>query len=254
MFGSRIAARCHAASAIVAFSDDQAAALRRAGFEAGQVVVIARSAPIPPVISPQRRDAARAALVAANHDLLTTASTRVAVAVGRLEAASRFGDLVRAWRIVTARHPHARLWIVGDGPDRDQLYRQIGDLDQRFRVFLPGTFDCQAELLAAADMLLVAKTHQAPPLVLLDALAAGLPVIAARSTAMSQLVVPEQTGLTFEPGDFRAIAEAVDRLLKDPAAGVHYGAAARHAAQSRPTPADEARQYTALVKRLCSAG
>jgi glycosyltransferase involved in cell wall biosynthesis len=254
LFGSRIAARCLTAPAVVAYSHEQASALCRAGFSSGQVTVIARSAPIPSANCQQQRDAARAALVSANHDLLTTASTRVALAIGRLDATARLGDLVRAWRIVTARHPHARLWIVGDGPERDKLYRQIGDLDQRFRVFLPGTFDCHDELLAAADLLLVAAPHQTPPLILLEAQAAGLPVIAARSPAMHQYVVAEHTGLDFEAGDFRAIADAVDRLLKDPEAAVQLGAAARQAAQGRPTPADEAAAYVELVQRLRSAG
>ena len=93
---------------------------------------------------------------------MTTFNSQVALAVGRLDAAHRFGDLVRAWRIVTARRSEARLWIIGDGPERDTLYRQIGDLDQRFRVLLPGTFDCLDDLIQASDMLLIPSASAVP--------------------------------------------------------------------------------------------
>ena len=151
--GSRIASRCQEARAIVATSNDLASELSQRGFAADRITVIDRTASIPPPRSPQARIDARAALAAVNYDLATTANTQVALAIGRLDVEHRFGDLVRAWRIVTARRPEARLWIVGDGPERERLYQQIGDLDQRFRALLPGTFDCLDELFQASDAL-----------------------------------------------------------------------------------------------------
>jgi glycosyltransferase involved in cell wall biosynthesis len=212
--------------------------------------VIHRQVAIPAPRSPKSRDDARASLAAVNYDLVTTANTQVTLAVGRLDSTHSLGDLVRAWRIVTARRGEARLWIVGDGPDREKLYRQIGDLDQRFRALLPGTFDCLEELLQASDMLLVPAQHTMPPLAMLEAQAAGLPVIAADSLAVHRHVAHQKTGLLYSAGDFKALAAAVLQVIEQPALGVSFGAGARQLAQSLPTPADEAAEYVALLKRL----
>ncbi len=248
--GQRIATRCHEARSVVAPTEELASALKGGGFANDCVTVIRRSTAIPPPRAPKLREDARFALAATNYDLVTTANAQVALAVGRLDEAQRFGDLVRAWRIVAARHSEARLWLVGDGPERDTLYRQISDLDQRFRVLLPGTFDCLEELFQASDMLLAPGAHAVPPLALVEAQAAGLPVVAADSSAVRSQVVHEQTGLLYPAGDFKAIAAAVNRLIEQPGEAVAFGAAARAAAETWPKPEAEARAYVDLIKQL----
>jgi glycosyltransferase involved in cell wall biosynthesis len=250
-FGSRIAARCRAARAIVAPSQPIADELAAAGYSRETITIIPRRVAVPPPQSPRLREEARAALAAANYDLVTTGSAPVALAVGRLDKLHRFGDLVRAWRIVTARRPEARLWIVGDGPEREKLYRQIGDLDQRFRVLIPGAFDCCEELLHAADVLLAPGAHAVPPLILLQAQAAGLPVIAADAPALRMHVLPEETGLVYPAGDQKALAAAVLRLFDNPATAVALGSAARQQIQTSPRPNDEAADYLTLLEHLC---
>ena len=250
--GGRIAARCHECPAIVAPNTEIAGQLRQAGFSDDRIAVIPRRVPIPLPQTAHSRDDARAALAAVNYDLVTTANTQVALAVGRFDEAHRFGDLVRAWRIVTARRPEARLWIIGDGPERERLYQQIGDLDQRFRAQLPGTFDSLDELFCASDMLLVAGSHAVAPLAMFEAQAAGLPVIAANTPAMREQVAPERTGLLYPVGDFKAIAAAVLRLIEQPDVAVAFGAAGRENAQAAATPQQEAAEYVALFERLKS--
>ena len=245
--GSRVYARCREAKAIVAHSSESVTALVGAGYNRATISVIPRTTNIPPPRNPKGREEAREALAAANYDLATTANTQIALTIGRLDAANQFGDLVRAWRIVTARKPEARLWIVGDGPERERLYRQIGDLDQRFRAMLPGTFDCQDDLLQASDMLVVAAAFLTPPMVMLQAQAAGLPIIAAESEAVGHNVRHQQTGGIYPAGDFKALAAAVLELMENPAAAVTYGAAGRAAAQAASTPQLEAQAYVDLI-------
>jgi glycosyltransferase involved in cell wall biosynthesis len=247
--GARVAARCREACTIVAPTDQVAHMLFREGFANKCVVVIPRTAIVPPVCSAIARDAARTALATANYDLVTANHAQVALAVGRLDAAHRFGDLVRAWRIVTARRAEARLWIVGDGPDREALYQQIGDLDQRFRALLPGTFDCLDELLQASDMLLVPAPHASPPQAMLQALACGLPVVAADGPAIRALISHEESGFIYTPGDIKALAAGVCGLIDRPGTAIAYGSAARAVAQSRAKPADEAQAYIDLIHR-----
>jgi glycosyltransferase involved in cell wall biosynthesis len=246
--GIRIAARCHEARVVVAATEEIAKSLINAGFAEDCVTVIPRTAAVPPISSASARDAARAALATANYDLVTASNAQVALAVGRLDTAHRFGDLVRAWRIVTARRPEARLWIVGDGPDREALYRQIGDLDQRFRALLPGTFDSLDELLQASDMLLIPSPRASPPQVMLQAQACGLPVIAADGPAISAYIKHEESGVIYPQGDIKALASAVCGMIERPGTAIAFGSAARAAAQSRPMPNDEAQAYVDLIR------
>jgi glycosyltransferase involved in cell wall biosynthesis len=186
-------------------------------------------------------------LAATNYDLATTSTAPVALAAGRLDAEHRFGDLVRAWRIVTARKSDARLWIVGDGPSRERLYHQIGDLDQRFRVLIPGTFDCLRELVQAADLFLSPAPHTVPPLALLEALAAGLPVLAADGPAIRALPGVEPA-MFFPAGDVKALGEAIIGQFEHPAAGIVRASAIRLLMQAAPTPADEAAAYADVLR------
>jgi glycosyltransferase involved in cell wall biosynthesis len=246
--GSRIAARCREAPTIVAPCAAMSKALIGDGYHAARLVHIPRSIDFPAPRTPHSREAARMALASANYDLVTTANTQIALAVGRLDAAHRFGDLVRAWRIVTARRGEARLWIVGDGPDRDALHRQIGDLDQRFRVLLPGTFDSQEELMQTADILLAPGGGASPPRVMLEALAHGIAVVTADGAAARECVEHEQTGLVYPSGEVKSLAAAVLRLIESPADAIRLGAAARTAALSRLSPALEAQAYLKLIE------
>ncbi len=247
--GSRIAARCHEAQTVITLSEPMVADLSAAGFPAKTICLLPRSSPAMPSQSPALRDAARTALAAVNADLVLTAKATVTLAVGRLDTDHRFSDLIRAWRIVTARQPEARLWIVGDGPEREHLYRQIGDLDQRFRVLIPGTFECLDELIHASDMLIVPSPHRVPPMVLLDAQAAGLSVIVAQSPTSDSYVRNGETGFIYPLGDVKGLAAAVLQLIEHPAIGIQVGAAARAAALAQGTPIDEARSYLEIMQR-----
>jgi glycosyltransferase involved in cell wall biosynthesis len=246
-FGIRIARRCQRASAIVAPSRTLAAQLLSAGFAQEKIVVIPWSVEIPPPRSPAQREAARMALAGVNSDLVTTDATPLGLAIGRLDAEHRFSDLVRAWRIVTANRPEARLWIIGDGPDRERLYRQICDLDLRYRVLIPGTFDCLDELFAAADLYLQPGACEAPPLALLSALAAGLPVVAADAPALREAIEPDQNGLVVRAGEPKALAAQIERLLSAPADGVALGAAARETIRNGPTAAQVVAELVKLL-------
>jgi glycosyltransferase involved in cell wall biosynthesis len=92
--------------------------------------------------------------------------------------------------------------------------------------------------------------HTVPPLAMLQAMAAGLPVVAADAPAMRECRNHGQTGLLYPPGDFKAIAEIVQQLFDQPGKAISLGAAARQYTQTLPTPSDEAAEYTSLIRRL----
>jgi len=231
-----------------------AAALLDAGFAAESIESVARGSMEMPALGPTSRDTARTSLAGVNADLVVTAKTIVALAVGRLDEAHRFGDLVRAWRIVTARQPDARLWIIGDGPERERLYRQIGDLDQRFRVVIPGTFDCLEELLQASDMLLIPSPFQTPPTVLLDARSIGPPAVVAQAPMAEKFIRNGETGIAYSLGDVKALAAAVLDLIEHPAMGIQLRAASRLESRSATTLVQEAQAYVEIIERMAGGG
>ncbi|MEX2173565.1 MAG: glycosyltransferase family 4 protein, partial [Pirellulaceae bacterium] len=226
-FGGRIARRCRQARRVIATSRAIEGELQRAGYEAARVVTIPRGIPLPPLANATLREAARESLAGANHDLQVGPSQPVALACGRFVPEQGFVELVKAWRTVAARFPAARLWLVGDGPQRSLLYQLIGDLDLRQRISMPGTFAETDELLEAADLFLHPATVEASTLRLAEALAAGKPVIASDLPGNREWLSAGENGVLVSPGDCPALAAAIVALLAEPARGIELGAAAR---------------------------
>jgi glycosyltransferase involved in cell wall biosynthesis len=176
--GIRCRNRCHRAAAIVFRDRATARALSRAGYAASRL----REIPDGIVPGPRRRGGsridARLALAAANHDLNSAVDAPIAVFIGRLRPRSGLGRLVRAWERVVRHWPTAKLWLIGDGPYRDDLHRLISDLDLRHCVQMPGTFESIDDLLRAADLLVHPGPLTGVPRGMLSAVAGGVRVLA----------------------------------------------------------------------------
>ncbi len=246
-FGSRIARRCCEAERIVAASGLVAAELTAAGYDAARVVVIPQGVPLPPPMSACKREQARAALAGVNHDLTTRNEDPVVVAVGRLVPESGFSNLLKAWKQVSARFPAARLWIIGDGPERDRLYQLTGDLDLRQRAFLPGIFSDYRELFEATDIYIEPGTAEGPVLPLAEALASGLTAVVTDLPNHRAWIEPNRTGLVVPPGDTTALATALVYLLEHPARRIDFGSAAREWIRQSHSLEDCAQQYLAAL-------
>lgn len=129
-----------------------------------------------------------------------------------LEAMRRLGDVP------------VRLIVAGDGPLRTELEARAAGLGDRVR-FL-GHRDDVPDLLAAADVVAHPSEFDALPTALIEALAAGRPVVATRVGGLPEVVTPE-TGMFVPAGDPAALAAALRRLATDPWRRVTLGAAAR---------------------------
>jgi glycosyltransferase involved in cell wall biosynthesis len=153
------------------------------------------------------------------------------LAVGRLRAPKDFLTLVRA----SARLPagSARVLVVGDGPDRDELEREIGRLGLEGTIALLGERADVGELLAAADVFVLPSRSEGMPMSVLEAMAAGLPVVASDVGGVAELVADGATGLLVPAGEPAALARALARLLDDRALRERMGAAGRARARDR---------------------
>jgi glycosyltransferase involved in cell wall biosynthesis len=153
------------------------------------------------------------------------------VTVGRLQAPKDALTLVRA----LAELPRGayEAVIVGDGPDRPALESEVRRLGLESTVGLAGERNDVAQLLAASDVFVLSSRSEGLPLSILEAMAAGLPVVAANVGGVSELVLQGETGFLVPPGDPRSLAGALEHLLDDPGLRGRLGAAARIRVEER---------------------
>jgi glycosyltransferase involved in cell wall biosynthesis len=146
------------------------------------------------------------------------------VSVGRLQTPKDPLSFLRALALV--RGPF-RASLVGDGPDRPAVERELERLGLGGRVTLQGTRDDVPELLASSHVFVLSSHSEALPVSLLEAMAAGLPVVATQVGGVPELVVDGETGLLVPAGDPPGLAAALQRMVDDPALRARLGAAGR---------------------------
>lgn len=139
------------------------------------------------------------------------------VYVGRLSQEKGVADLLRALARLQPRFPQARTWIAGDGPERANLQRLAADLGiGRVVEFLGFRHDACA-LMSRADIVVHVPRYEGFGLVLLEAMAAGRPVVTNDAPGgMSEIVVNGETGIVVPAGSEEKLVDALSRLAGDP--------------------------------------
>lgn len=139
----------------------------------------------------------------------------VAMQVARLDPVKDHTTAIRAIVELRRRIPRARLVIVGDGPEREAIESLVHEMGASF-VHRLGMRRDVPRLLAAADACLLTSVTEGIPLCLVEAMAAGLPVVATDVGGVSEVVEHETSGLLAAAGDVDAIASQLVRLAADP--------------------------------------
>jgi glycosyltransferase involved in cell wall biosynthesis len=147
------------------------------------------------------------------------------VSVGRLALPKEPLTLVRALASLNGRTYSALL--VGEGPHRQVVEAELAALRPAAPIVLAGNRDDVGELLARSHLFVLSTRSEGLPVTVLEAMAAGLPVIASRVGGIPELVVDGETGFLVAPGDPDGLAEAIDRLLGDAGLRERFGAAGR---------------------------
>ena len=175
--------------------------------------------------------------------------------VGRLDPVKGAPLLVEAMAQVLAQHPDARLTLVGDGPARALAEAKAKSLGIANRVTFAG-FQSQgavATLLEESDMLVLPSFAEGVPVVLMEAMASRLPVIASRVAGVQELVDDGVSGFAVPPGDVATLANRIGQLMADPALAARMGQAGRATVEQEFTIADEG-AWLAEVFRNGGAG
>jgi glycosyltransferase involved in cell wall biosynthesis len=166
------------------------------------------------------------------------------ISVGRLDPQKNPLGLIAAFAQGLGDDPRGHLLLAGDGSLREAAQRKAGA-----RVHVLGVRAEVAEMLAASDVFALASDWEGTPLAVMEAMAAGLPVVATSVGEVPELVAPGETGLLVSAGDMSALAAALARLARDPELCGAMGRAARRRAQGFGVDAMVA-EYAALYERL----
>ena len=130
-------------------------------------------------------------------------------------------------RLVCEKLPAARFLIVGDGPERTKLESLARSLGVAEAVRFLGTRSDVDEVLSLLDVLLLTSHMEANPICLLEAMAAGKPVVATRVGSVAETVLPGLSGYLVSPGDCAGMAACVLELFGDRNRAAEMGRAGR---------------------------
>jgi glycosyltransferase involved in cell wall biosynthesis len=157
---------------------------------------------------------------------------RVVGTAARLVPVKGLVDLVRAFAVVRSEVEDTRLEIAGSGPERPLLEREVDMLGLTSAVDFLGWRCDLLQLLPTWDVFAQASLEEGFGIAALEAMAAGLPVVATRVGGVPELVKDGETGWLVPRGDVRALAARLRALLLDPETRLAMGAAARARAKA----------------------
>ena len=171
-------------------------------------------------------------------------------AAGRLEAEKDYPNMLRAFRAITARNPHAMLIIAGSGSEEPMLRRMVAQLGIAERVRLLGLRQDVPNLLAAADGFVLSSAWEGMPVVVLEAMAASCPVVTTAVGAIPDIVT-SRMGIVVPPRDSTALAAGLARMMDmSDEARVRMVASARARVRAEHSRVRVLDQWEALFSRL----
>lgn len=138
---------------------------------------------------------------------------RVILSVGRLSKEKAHADLILAFQQLCETSTDFKLIIVGDGPEHSSL--EAAALPSGKRIVFTGQIGDVQTFYAMADVFVLPSHSEGSPNVLLEAMAAEVPVVATAVGGVPEIVENENSALLTLPGDPSAMARAIDRLLND---------------------------------------
>ncbi len=234
----------HEVDRLIAVSHAQAVTYSRIGVPPGRITTVpngvgARSP------GPGRR--------AARELLGLDSKQPVVITVGRLTVMKGQRHLVDAMPGLVARFPDLVVLVVGQGHLHAHLTEQAGALGVGDALRLLGHRQDARSLLDAADVFVLPSRHEGMPLVALEAMEAGLPVVATRVIGSEEVVADGETGLLVPPEDPAALRTALAALLADPVLRARMGRAGRRRYRAQFTRQRMAAQTLTVYEQALQA-
>ncbi len=169
--------------------------------------------------------------------------------VGRLAAVKGLPILLDAMKQLVQKHSKLKLTVVGDGPDRIALEKRTRHLGLGDHVEFVGKKSQSevAEQLSHTDIFVLPSFAEGVPVVLMEAMAAGVPVIATRIAGIAELVDDGNSGFLVPPSDVGALADRIHQLLEDAELRESMGQAGRESVQQEFNIQTEAGRLLAVL-------
>ncbi len=213
------------------------------GFSGGRIQVIENGIDVAQYRPSHDRSALR-------RKLGLTPDRRYVANVARLHPVKDQATLVRAFSMVAATHAEVDLLLVGDGPERGRLQALVTEMGLVTRVNFLGVRSDVPDILRAADLFALTSVSEAASLTLLEAMAAGLPVVVTDVGGNPEIVRDGQEGLLVPRGDAEKTAAALLRLLRNPNEAESLGQAGARRVQERYRLERTIESYGELYERL----
>lgn len=250
LFGSWIRRMCQKAEAVIAPSREIQEELITAGYSQEKIFYLPHGVRVPPECTPESRLRARQSLEALHPRFRLANDERLAVFVGRLHPGKGLKELLEAWRAVAVRCPSLRLWLIGEGPLEDDLARWIEEMHLWGKVVLAGSFDDVGDPLRAADLFVFPSHREGMSLALLEAMAAGLPIVATDIPGNRELLEDGQTAVLVPVENPPALAEAIIRLIENSDLASRLGRKAREVVMGQYSLEETVRRHLTLFDEI----
>jgi glycosyltransferase involved in cell wall biosynthesis len=184
------------------------------------------------------------------NDLGLSPDAYLFVTVGRLTEQKGHRYLIEAARDVVVAHPCAHFLFIGDGELRVALANQAAEADIASHVHFLGVQSDVPSLLAAVDAFVLPSLWEGLSVALLEAMAAGKPIIATAVSGTIDVLQDGTTGRVIPPGDSRALTTAMTQFLDDSDAARKLGHAAKSYVAAHYSAQVQAERYLALYREL----
>jgi glycosyltransferase involved in cell wall biosynthesis len=178
------------------------------------------------------------------------AGSRTLLFIGRLDPQKGPFVLMAAARELLPRHNQLHVLLVGDGPLADNLLKWIAKENLSDRIHLAGRRNDVPSLLRSAEIFVLPSLWEGLPNVVLEAMAAGVPVVASRVEGISDLLIDDRMGLIVPPNSAPDLIDAISRLLADPQLAHQMGHKAQQLVQIEFAWEGVAEKYAALYGEL----
>ncbi len=166
------------------------------------------------------------------HEMGVGTNDLVLIQVARLDYLKDHPTAIRTLERVVLQRPEAKLVLVGEGPEREKIEKEVRERQLTEQVRFLGLRTDVARLMTAADVFLLTSISEGIPLTVIEAMSAGLPVVSTGVGGVGEMVEDGRIGLLAPSGDDRALAEHILTLAADPARRHEMGQRGRERASA----------------------
>lgn len=161
-----------------------------------------------------------------------------------------YETLLKAFNILRKAGLLCELWIIGDGPTRPSMEKLADELGIKSSVRFLGTLSNPSEMFRKFDVFVLSTHYEGHPLVLLEAMSFGIPIVATRISSIPEVITDGVNGLLVNHKDYFDMAQALNKILTDKLLHLRLSEAATGTFKSQPTVDDWAQQVISLYELL----